>query len=71
MVPPGRTGPKNGELRMKLIRTAAVALTVGLAVAATAAPADAFFFLHHKDAKACSSKHPVLGFFEAIFGCKK
>ncbi len=55
---------------MRLIKTAAVALVLGFAVAATTAPANAFFF-HHKDAKACTSKNPIVGFFEAVFGCKK
>ncbi len=53
---------------MKLIKTAAVALTLGVAIAASTAPADAFFF-HHKDAKVAAAKvtNPICGFFQAIF----
>jgi hypothetical protein len=51
---------------MKLIRTAALALAVGVVFAASSAPANAFFF-HHKDAKAATAKHPICAFFEALF----
>ncbi len=51
---------------MRIIKTASVALVFGLAVAATTAPASAFFF-HHKDAKVTSAPNPICGFFKAIF----
>ena len=56
---------------MRLIKTASVALILGVAVAATTVPASAFF-LHHKEHKACAAtKNPIVGFFQAVFGCKK
>jgi hypothetical protein len=56
---------------MSLFRTVSIALVLGFAVAATTTPASACFF--HKDTKvaAATHKHPIHGFFAAIFHCKK
>jgi len=52
---------------MRLIKSASVAIALGIAVAASTAPASAFF-LHHKPTKVASTtKNPICGFFEAIF----
>jgi hypothetical protein len=52
---------------MRLIKTASVAIVLGLAVAATTAPANAFFF-HHKDSKTTfCTNNPICGFFKAVF----
>lgn len=52
---------------MRFIKTASVALALGIAVAASTAPASAFFL--HKSTKvaAATTKNPICGFFEAIF----
>ncbi len=52
---------------MRIVKTVSVALFIGLAVAASTAPADAFFF-HHKDGKATfCTNNPICGFFHAVF----
>jgi hypothetical protein len=56
---------------MSLIRTVSIALVLGLAVATTTTPASAFFFHKHKAVAAEMTKHPIHGFFCAIFHCKK
>ncbi len=56
---------------MSLIRTASIALVLGLAVATTTTPASAFFFHKHKAVAAETVKHPFCGFFYAIFHHKK
>ncbi len=56
---------------MRLIKTASVAIVLGLAVAGSTTPASAFFF-HHKDSKATfCTNNPICGFFDAIFHHKK
>jgi hypothetical protein len=53
---------------MKSIKTAAVALTLGFAVAASTAPAEAFF-MHKKDLKVAAARitNPIVDFFHVLF----
>jgi hypothetical protein len=70
IVPPGQTPrPVQGENDMRLIRTASIALALGIAVAVSA-PAGATTMHHHKVVKVVKAPHyknPILGFFMAIF----
>jgi hypothetical protein len=55
---------------MKLVKTAAAALALGIALGVTAAPADAFF--RNKDVKVVKVvtkkiTDPIVGFFHALF----
>lgn len=56
---------------MKLIKTVALALTLGFGVVAASAPADAFF-LHKKSTKVAAERitSPIVSFFHALFGKK-
>ena len=55
---------------MKLVKTAAAALALGIALAASTAPADAF--IRNKDVKAVKVvakkiTDPIVGFFNSLF----
>ncbi len=52
---------------MSMIRTASIALVLGLAVATSTTPASAFFFHKHKAMVEVTSPHPICGLLYAIF----